>query len=107
MQDYVKFVFLYSGHQFDYFIVFQWFLSEKADNGKNDPASLYKFKGDYHCFHKNFNSAIDCYKYSLGMLTWLLINLDSDYLQYLEGFLLRPPMFQRISNKICIYLNLF
>ncbi|XP_045157921.2 uncharacterized protein C8orf76 homolog [Mercenaria mercenaria] len=46
----------------------EWFFSDRADNGRNDMATVYKFRGDYHYRRKDLKSAIQCYKNSLDRL---------------------------------------
>ncbi|XP_060583188.1 uncharacterized protein C8orf76-like [Ruditapes philippinarum] len=46
----------------------EWFFSDRADNGRNDMATVYKFRGDYHFQRENHKSAIHCYKNSLDRL---------------------------------------
>jgi len=57
----------------------QWFLRDKADNGKNDSATLYKFRADYHFTMGNIAEAVSCYRASHGkqLLQELMLSTSS------------------------------
>ncbi|WAR23638.1 CH076-like protein, partial [Mya arenaria] len=47
----------------------QWFLSEKAEQGKNDLATLNKFRADFYYMNGKFEEAVACYIASLENLS--------------------------------------